>query len=359
MAVATDPTLRRRHGRHATVIAALGLSAVLLAGCAPAETEADLLPVSTEAATADTQAPTPTTMSPSPTPSDSAKGDSSSSRSQQEAGSAIAAVEALTVKGRAPKTGYDRDQFGSGWVDVDRNGCDTRNDMLKATLIDKDMAGSCKVLAGTLADPYTGDDIDFVRGGASEVDLDHVVALGDAWQKGAARWPYAKRVAFANDPLNLQPADAGANRQKGDSDAASWLPPNKSYRCTYVARQAAVKQKYGLWVTAAEKEAMLRVLSTCPGHELPGPGAQPTIASNTGGPAPRSTSTPTSRATTKPTPKPSPKATSSGSSGAKLDPRFRTCGDANDAGYGPYFQGKDPEYEWYQDRDKDGAACES
>lgn len=189
--------------------------------------------------------------------------------------------------------------------------------------------------------------IRFEYGGRSEVDIDHMVALGDAWQKGAARWKYAKRVAFANDPLNLQPADAGANRQKGDGDTATWLPPNKAYRCTYVARQVAVKTKYRVWVTPAEQDAMIRVLRTCPGKKLPRPGPQPTTASNTGGPAPASkpTSSPTPPSGTKPT--------------AKQDPRFGSCREANGAGYGPYSRGTDPEYDWYQDRDNDGVVCET
>jgi Protein of unknown function (DUF1524)/Excalibur calcium-binding domain len=247
------------------------------------------------------------------------------------------------VKGRSAKTGYARDQFGSGWVDVDRNGCDTRNDMLKATLTAKEMSGSCKVLAGTLADPYTATSIRFVYGGASEVDLDHVVALSDAWQKGASWWTFAKRVAFANDPINLQLTDAGANRQKGDGDAATWLPSNKSYRCTYVARQVAVKAKYEVTVTAAERAAMVRVLSACPEEQLPGAGSQPTVATNTGS-QPKATST--------------PETPSKSSSATKTDPQFRTCGLANAAGYGPYYEGTDPEYDWYQDRDHDGVVCE-
>jgi len=257
--------------------------------------------------------------------------------------SASRAVLALVVKGRASKTGYSRAQFGAAWVDVNRNGCDTRNDMLIKYLTNRVMSGSCKVLSGTLHDPYTATTIRFVRGGASEVDIDHVVALSEAWQKGAAAWPYAKRVAFANDPLNLQPTDASANRQKGDSDAASWLPPNKSYRCAYVARQVAVKRKYHVWVTWAERHTMLDVLGRCPNQALPRPGAQPTIASNTGGPPPgeRTTSPP-----------------KSSGSGGGTDPQFRTCGDANAAGYGPYYQGKDPEYAWYTDSDHDGIVCE-
>jgi len=184
-------------------------------------------------------------------------------------GGAVAAVLALPVKGRAPKTGYARAQFGAAWIDVDHNGCDTRDDMLIRDLTARVMSGSCRVMSGTLADPYTGKTILFVRGGVSEVDIDHMVALSDAWQTGAATWLVTKRVALANDPLNLQPTDSSANRQKGDSDAASWLPPAVAYRCTYVARQAAVKRKYGLWVTAAERSAMLLVLARCPGQRLP------------------------------------------------------------------------------------------
>jgi hypothetical protein len=217
------------------------------------------------------------------------------------AGTALAAIPRLTVKGRAPKTGYTRDQFGQTWFDTDRNGCDTRNDTLRRDLSSRQMKNACKVLAGTLApDPYTGTSIRFVYGGASEVDIDHVVALSDAWQKGAAGWPAGKRLALANDPLNLLAVDASTNRSKGDGDTATWLPPNKAYRCTYVARQVAVKGKYGLWVTSAERDAMIRVLSSCPTMPLPGPGSAPTVAalSRTGtqpasqAPAPRPTPAP-------------------------------------------------------------------
>jgi len=185
-------------------------------------------------------------------------------------GTALAAVAGLTVKGRAPKTGYARELFGTAWFDADRNGCDTRNDVLRRDLVDRRMKNWCKVLAGTRSpDPYTGRTIRFVIGGRSEIDVDHVVALADAWQKGAATWQPATRVAFANDPLALLAVDAGTNRSKGDGDAATWLPPNRSYRCAYVARQVAVKAKYTLWVTAAERDAMVRVLSTCPRMPLP------------------------------------------------------------------------------------------
>ncbi|MFC7636629.1 HNH endonuclease family protein [Streptomyces thermogriseus] len=193
-------------------------------------------------------------------------------------GTALAAVEELPVKGRAPKTGYEREKFGSPWADTDSNGCRTRDDILKRDLEQvKFTDGTCKVSYGVLAsDPYSGKEIVFRRG-HSQIDIDHVVALSDAWQKGAKYWDASKRIALANDPLNLLAVDARTNRAKGDGDTATWLPPNKAYRCQYVARQVAVKKKYELWVTAAEKDAMKRVLSTCPDQKLPS-GGTPTKA---------------------------------------------------------------------------------
>ncbi|WP_198942345.1 HNH endonuclease family protein [Streptomyces sp. CB02261] len=185
-------------------------------------------------------------------------------------GTALAAVDTLTVKGRAPKTGYEREKFGRAWADVDGNGCGTRDDILKRDLTGVRFTdGRCKVASGTLAeDPYTGTAVTYVRG-RSKVDIDHVVALSDAWQKGAGKWDAGTRRRFANDPLNLLAVDAVTNRRKSDGDAATWLPPNKAYRCAYVARQIAVKKKYGVWVTAGERDAMKRVLRTCPQQRLP------------------------------------------------------------------------------------------
>jgi hypothetical protein len=193
-------------------------------------------------------------------------------------GAAYAAAEALTVKGRAPKNNYDRGEFGSAWADTDSNSCDTRDDILKRDLDDvKFRDGDCTVVSGVLdPDPYTGKDVPYVRG-RSKIDVDHMVALSDAWQKGAQQWDDSKRIALANDPLNLLAVDSGTNRGKGDGDTATWLPPNKAYRCTYVAAQVAVKTKYGLWVTSAEQAAMKRVLTTCPEQQLP-TGGNPTKA---------------------------------------------------------------------------------
>ena len=190
-------------------------------------------------------------------------------------GDAAESLEKLPVKGRAPKTGdteYSRTLFGDGWES--QAGCDVRNVILRRDLVDiqLDDAG-CKVVSGLLNDPYTGKSVAFMRGAdtSDDVQIDHVVALSNAWQTGAQSLTYEQRVAFANDPLELLAVDGPTNQQKSDADAATWLPPNKAFRCQYVARQIAIKAKYQLWVTQPEKNAMTQVLSTCPGQKMPLP----------------------------------------------------------------------------------------
>jgi Protein of unknown function (DUF1524) len=178
----------------------------------------------------------------------------------------------LAVKGRGPKTGYSREQFGSAWADVDRNGCDTRDDVLNRDLGAREWrpgTHDCVVIAGVLHDPYTGRRLVFAKADAAALQIDHVVALSDAWQKGAAQWDATQRREFANDPLNLLAVDGPTNESKGDGDAATWLPPQRSYRCRFVARQVAVKAKWHLSVTPAERDAIARVLSRCPEQRVP------------------------------------------------------------------------------------------
>ncbi len=192
---------------------------------------------------------------------------------------ALGVLATLAVKGRAPKTGYQRDLFGEAWIDkvqVDggHNGCRTREDILRRDLTDlllKPGTGGCTVLTGVLLDPYTGSTIHFVRGQDTSalVQIDHVVALSDSWQKGAQQLAQSQRENLANDPLNLLAVDGKANQSKGAGDAATWLPMNKAVRCDYVARQVAVKAKYHLWVTEAEGAAIARVLRGCPGQLVP------------------------------------------------------------------------------------------
>jgi hypothetical protein len=180
-------------------------------------------------------------------------------------------LEKLPVKGRAPKTGYDRDLFSDGWGNI--SGCDTRNFILKRDLTSVTWRSgeNCIVATGRLVDPYTGQTIKFVRGVKTSlaVQIDHVVAVSDAWQKGAQQISSVSRYFFYNDPLNLLAVDGPTNSAKGDGDAATWLPPNKSYRCAYVARQVAVKAKYKLWVTSAEKTAIQGILAKCPKEPIP------------------------------------------------------------------------------------------
>ncbi|MEO6414206.1 MAG: DUF1524 domain-containing protein [Pedococcus sp.] len=338
------------------------LVVLTMAACVPANAEpadrASATATSATTAGAAAEAPSPSTASPSTTATPSSRATTTTSPSAAPAapkpsatirpGTAVTTLATLTIKGRAPKTGYDRALFGQAWADVDRNGCDTRNDILRRDLTHYTLkAGTrgCLVLKGTLNDPYTGTKISFVRGQATSnaVQIDHVVALSDAWQKGAQQLSQTRRTALANDPLNLLAVDGPTNLRKGDGDAATWLPPRKAGRCAYVARQIAVKHRYSLSVTAAERDAMVRVLTACPGQALPKAGA---IA--LGGGREQAAPTPSTPAPT--TPKPP---TSGGT-----DPRFGTCREANAAGYGPYRRGADPEYDWYQDRDHDGLACE-
>lgn len=202
-------------------------------------------------------------------PTQSGQVQSQAGATTQASGSALQALNTLEVKGRAPKTGYARTQFGDGWEDI--NGCDTRNIILHRDLVNSTVNEKCQVTHGLLHDPYTGGDIQFERGATTSaaIQIDHVVALSDAWQTGAQQLTEAKRQQLANDPLELLAVDGPANQQKSDGDAATWLPPNKPFRCQYVARQVAVKQKYQLWVTSAEKTAISTILNNCPNQAIP------------------------------------------------------------------------------------------
>lgn len=268
------------------------------------------------------------------------------------------ALNTLEVKGRAPKTGYARTQFGQAWTDDvtvagGHNGCDTRNDVLRRDLDNitiKPGSNGCTVASGTLKDPYTGKTIVFTRGAnSSDVQIDHMVALSDAWQKGAQQWGSQKRKDFANDPLNLLAVSGKANQQKGAGDAATWLPANKAYRCEYVARQVAVKKKYGVAVTSAEKQAAGRVLSNCSSVKLHSSAfneryndqSRPTEQ------APQQRQQPRQQEQTRPQPV-RPQAPQRS---------YSNCSEARAAGVTPIYRGQ-PGYSAKLDRDGDGVACE-
>ncbi|WP_245534413.1 GmrSD restriction endonuclease domain-containing protein [Xylanimonas cellulosilytica] len=311
-------------------------------------------PTSSRAGAAEAEPPAPEASEPAvEAPASEVAADADAARPAEDepagteaaSGTALAAVAELTIKGRAPKTGYTRDQFGPAWADVDHNGCDTRNDILNRDLtgvVTRDGTHGCVVLTGTFADPYSGQTIAFQRGQttSSLVQIDHVVALSDAWQKGAQQWDAETRRQFANDPLNLLAADGSLNAQKGDGDTATWLPPHKAFRCAYVARQVAVKRAYGLWVTQAEHDAMAGVLGACPGEPLP-----------TGGPV----TVPPAAAedvVQELAPAQQPAAPE-----LPTDVYFANCTEARAAGAAPLRLG-DPGYRPVMDRDGDGVACE-
>lgn len=272
------------------------------------------------------------------------------------AGTALATLGTLAIKD-ADTAKYNRDLFGSPWKDVDNNSCDTRNDMLKRDLTNPVLdSDNCTVLTGTMVDPYTGTTINFDRskGGGGGLDIDHLVALSAGFKSGASTWSPEKRLAFANDPLNLLTSGSGPNRAKGDKDASEWLPAtagNPSFNCQYVARQVAVKAKYGAWLLPSEKTAMETVLNTCPNEPLP---VDTTIVkvqeSQPVAPAPAPAPKPAPEAVPAPIPAPAP------ANGSAVD--YGTCAKAKAAGGGPYVRGTDPEYEFYRDSDKDGVVCE-
>nr|WP_306270235.1 DUF1524 domain-containing protein [Ornithinimicrobium sp. HY1793] len=249
---------------------------------------------------------------------------------------------------------------------MDRNGCDARNDILRrdlADLVTKAGTQGCVALSGTLTSPYSGETIDFVRDSTGgSIEIDHVVALSDAWQKGAQAWDEDTLRTFGNDPLNLLAVEGRLNAQKGAGDTATWLPPDKSFRCEFVARQVAVKHDYALWVTQAEFDAMERILTSCPDEPLPEAQHAQLRPELAAAPEPEPSPEPT------PTPEPvaAPPATAPAPimappapvEGTSTDPRHKTCKSAKAAGLGPYHQGTDPEYDWYRDADKDGIVCE-
>lgn len=253
---------RRRRRALGSVVAAIAVAATTLI----ATSKADVLHVPTSATTS--------------TAADATTGASTrgSSWASTRAGTpaaarqSAAALAALPVKGRAPMTTYSRAQFGQAWSDDvsvadGHNGCDQRSDVLRQNMTDvtiKPGTHGCIPATGTLADPYSGTTLHYVRGARPVViSMDHIVALADAWQKGAQQWSANKRRDFAGDPANLQAVSASLNSKKRDGDIATWTPPNRAYWCTYAQRQIAVKTTYGVWVTAAEKQALQRALSTC------------------------------------------------------------------------------------------------
>lgn len=331
----------------------------------------------------------PKTPPPPPAPGPAPK----AAEAKAAPGSALATLASLAVKNPDRSQPYRRANFGKSWVDIDKNRCNTRNDILNRDLKEKThVPGTCKVDTGVLNDPYTGRQLRFQRGERTSelIQIDHVISLSDAWVTGAKDWSGAKRINFANDPLNLLAVDGPTNQRKSDKDAASWLPPNRGFRCPYVARQVTIKAKYGLWATPAEAEAMKRVLTACPNEPLANGGAAVAVPAGPAAPAApapapapvapkpaRPTPVPAGPAPARPAPAvsapevsappaapapaapvaPAPVPAPAPAPGASKEVYFKNCAEARAAGAAPLYKGQ-PGYREKMDGDRDGIACE-
>jgi hypothetical protein len=233
-------------------------------------------------------------------------------------------------------SGYEREKFHH-WVDADGDCQDARSEVLLAESRTK-ARGRCEVTRGAWLSTYDG--VTVKRPGG--LDIDHMVPLKEGWESGADAWTDEQREAYANDlgdPRALIAVTAATNRSKGDQDPADWMPDATSYHCTYVADWVAVKIRWSLFVDPAEKAAIEDVAAGCD---------DPEITVRLAGPA-----------QSDPAPgEPDQSAAPAGGSGAD-DPRFDTCAKATAKGYGPYRKGRDAEYAWYRDGDKDGTVCDA
>lgn len=235
-----------------------------------------------------------------------------------------AAIRNLPVAAETP-TGYDRSKFRH-WIDANGDCQDTRDEVLKAESRVK--VSGCDIRRGSWFSYY---DRRTWRN-ASDVDIDHVVALKEAWDSGAKRWNADTRKRFANDlgdRRSLIAVTDNVNQSKSDKDPAQWLP--RYGKCRYVRDWTAVKIRWRLKVNAAEKSKLASIASRCDNVVLTVNRAA--IGTSTGG------------------------STGGGGTGG-TDPRYGTCTEAKSHGYGPYYQGRDTEYGWYEDRDNDGIVCE-
>jgi len=239
----------------------------------------------------------------------------------------------LVVAEESFSSSYNRSAF-KHWTDADSNGCDTRREVLASESKNKT---TCRTLAGgSWVSVYDN----AKTTNSSSFDVDHMVPLKEAWESGAYAWDSNTRASFANDlnyPHSLIAVSAKSNRSKSDRDPNNWMPPASSFQCQYVGRWIAVKYRWSLTVDPAEKNYLTGKVASCgsAANVIAPPKALVAI-----GPAPVA--------------KPSPTPTQAG-----IHPKFSSCAEAERNGYrGPYIKGINPEYAWYQDRDKDGVVCE-
>ncbi|QNN51691.1 excalibur calcium-binding domain-containing protein [Nocardioides mesophilus] len=230
------------------------------------------------------------------------------------------AIEELP-KAPEVRRGYDRSKFRL-WVDANGDCQDSRDEVLAAESLVA--VSGCDIQTGRWRSYYDG----VTTTDSGSFDIDHLVPLAEAWDSGARRWNAATRQRYANDlrdSRTLVAVTASSNRSKSDRDVAEWMPGQG--RCRYVREWVAVKVRWQLTVNRPEKRALRRYASGCANRRITVTLARVGTQSGPG-------------------------------TGTGLDPQFATCADAIAAGYGPYVQGQDPEYDWYTDGDSDGVVCE-
>jgi hypothetical protein len=233
--------------------------------------------------------------------------------------------------------GYLRSKFRL-WIDVDKDSCNTRNEVLISESKEAVKLGSkCTLKSGTWTSKYDNVQVS----NAKDLDIDHMVPLKEAWQSGANNWNEATRTAFANDlgfAGSLIAVTAKSNRSKGEKDPNLWMPSQKNYRCEYISNWIAVKYRWSLSIDESEKNFLVLEVKNCGSKaNVVAPKLAIVVSASS---SPTKTPTPTS------TP------------GQINDPRYSSCTAAKAAGFGPYRKGIDPEYSWYIDRDADGKVCE-
>ncbi|MFI7744632.1 excalibur calcium-binding domain-containing protein [Kocuria rhizosphaericola] len=359
-----------RRARTAAAWTSAAMALALLTGCSGAPASPGGSSASAESTTTTpVETSAAASSAPAATPSAAAEPTVAPAASSE----ALSALNGLKVAARGTMSDYDREGLFGGWIDADGDCEDTRQEILNRDLDDVVSADGCKVDSGVLnPDPYTAATINFVRGPAtsSDVQIDHVVSLGNAWITGARKLSQDQRVELSNDPLNLLAVDGPTNQSKSDKPADEWLPPNVDFRCEFVAIQIAVKAKYELWVTAPEKTAMTEVLADCAGQELPTGAVLADITSNAPAPveeAPEPAPAPVQEA---PAPEPAPVAPApvapapvapapapEPAAPAAPAAAFANCTAAKAAGAAPLYAGS-PGYAPKLDRDGDGVACE-
>jgi hypothetical protein len=246
--------------------------------------------------------------------------------------------------------GYDRKNF-KHWVSNNPTGCDTRQAVLKEeSLSPAQLSSSCEISGGSWWSEYD----DVTTKNPSDLDIDHMVPLKEAWESGANAWDDATREAYANDlsnPYALVAVTNSSNRSKGAQDPATWLPTTDT--CVYATKWVSVKYEWNLTVNTAEKNKLTEILSFCDINLSTVVYAAPvTIAQGATEAAPDVAPVVPAPEAAAPAPAPAPAA------GAATDPQFGTCKEVKANGFGPYTKGTNPEYDWYRDNDKDGTTCE-